>query len=134
LQATRAAGTVDGAFRPPAGQRPGRARGRPLTEILLAGSGRGRIRGLFGRSTRPESTYSSPGRMATDDGIGCERTGSETLPHTVFRVPLENGHELIAHTSGRMRENHLRIPTGDRVKVDMTPYDLTKGRITYRHR
>src|SRR5690606_5153971 len=123
--------TVDGAFRPPAGQRPGRARGRPLTEILLAGPGRGRIRGLFGRSTRPESTYSSPGRMAKDDVIEFEGTVSETLPNTMFRVKLENGHEIIAHVSGRMRKNYIRILTGDRVKVEMTPYDLTKGRITY---
>ena len=50
----------------------------------------------------------------------------------MFRVKLENGHEIIAHTSGRMRKNYIRILTGDRMKVEMTPYDLTKGRITFR--
>lgn len=72
--------------------------------------------------------------MAKDDVIEFEGTISETLPNTMFRVKLENGHEIIAHISGRMRKNYIRILTGDRVKVEMTPYDLTKGRITYRHR
>lgn len=72
--------------------------------------------------------------MAKDDVIEFEGTISETLPNTMFRVKLENGHEIIAHISGRMRKNYIRILTGDKVKVEMTPYDLTKGRITYRHR
>lgn len=71
-------------------------------------------------------------RMAKDDVIEFEGAVSETLPNTMFRVKLENGHEIIAHISGRMRKNYIRILTGDRVKVEMTPYDLTKGRITYR--
>src|SRR5690606_1497379 len=87
---------------------------------------------LVGRS-RP-TTRSSPGRMAKDDVIEFEGTISETLPNTMFRVKLENGHEIIAHISGRMRKNYIRILTGDKVKVEMTPYDLTKGRITYRMR
>lgn len=70
--------------------------------------------------------------MAKDDVIEFEGTVSETLPNTMFRVRLENGHEIIAHISGRMRKNYIRILTGDKVKVEMTPYDLTKGRITYR--
>jgi translation initiation factor IF-1 len=70
--------------------------------------------------------------MAKDDVIEFEGTISETLPNTMFRVKLENGHEIIAHISGRMRKNYIRILTGDKVKVEMTPYDLTKGRITYR--
>ncbi len=74
------------------------------------------------------------GFMAKDDVIEFEGTISEPLPHPLFRVKLETGHELIAHISGRMRKNYIRILTGDRVKVEMTPYDLTKGRITYRHR
>jgi len=74
----------------------------------------------------------SPRRMAKDDVIEFEGTVSETLPNTMFRVKLENGHEIIAHISGRMRKNYIRILTGDKVKVEMTPYDLTKGRITYR--
>src|SRR5690606_19849111 len=85
----------------------------------------------YGHRARPlrlVSTY----RMAKDDVIEFEGAVSETLPNTVFRVKLENGHEIIAHISGRMRKNYIRILTGDRVKVEMTPYDLTKGRITYR--
>jgi translation initiation factor IF-1 len=70
--------------------------------------------------------------MAKDDVIEFEGTVAETLPNTMFRVRLENGHEIIAHISGRMRKNYIRILTGDKVKVEMTPYDLTKGRITYR--
>src|SRR6478672_4807963 len=70
--------------------------------------------------------------MAKDDVIEFEGTVTETLPNTMFRVKLENGHEIIAHISGRMRKNYIRILTGDKVKVEMTPYDLTKGRITYR--
>ena len=56
----------------------------------------------------------------------------ETLPNTMFRVELENGHMVTAHISGRMRKHYIRILTGDKVKVELTPYDLSKGRITYR--
>ena len=70
--------------------------------------------------------------MSKDDSSEFEGTVAETLPNTMFRVKLENGHEIIAHISGRMRKNYIRILTGDKVKVEMTPYDLTKGRITYR--
>jgi translation initiation factor IF-1 len=74
----------------------------------------------------------NPERMAKDDVIEMEGTVVETLPNTMFRVQLENGHIVIAHISGRMRKHYIRILTGDKVKVEMTPYDLTKGRITYR--
>jgi translation initiation factor IF-1 len=70
--------------------------------------------------------------MAKDDVIEMEGTVQETLPNTMFRVQLENGHVVTAHISGRMRKHYIRILTGDKVKVEMTPYDLTKGRITYR--
>ncbi len=66
------------------------------------------------------------------DFIEFEGAVVETLPNTTFRVRLENGHEIIAHVSGRIRKNYIRILTGDRVKVEMTPYDLSKGRIIYR--
>lgn len=56
----------------------------------------------------------------------------EALPGTQFRVELENGHKIIAHVAGRMRKHYIRLVPGDRVKVELTPYDLTKGRITYR--
>ena len=58
----------------------------------------------------------------------------ETLPNTTFRVQLENGHIVMAHISGKMRKNYIRILTGDKVTVQITPYDLTKGRITFRAR
>ena len=85
-------------------------------------------------STRDTTCNASHTRkhMAKDDVIEFEGTVSETLPNTMFRVKLENGHEIIAHISGRMRKNYIRILTGDKVKVEMTPYDLSKGRITYR--
>ena len=69
-----------------------------------------------------------------DDVIEFEGEVVDTLPNTLFKVRLENGHEIIAHISGKMRKNYIRILTGDKVKVEMTPYDLTKGRITYRAR
>ena len=72
--------------------------------------------------------------MSKDDSIEFEGAVTETLPNTMFRVRLENGHEIIAHISGRMRKNYIRILTGDKVRVELTPYDLSKGRITYRAR
>ena len=69
-----------------------------------------------------------------DDVIEFEGEVVDTLPTTLFKVRLENGHEIIAHISGKMRKNYIRILTGDKVKVEMTPYDLSKGRITYRGR
>ncbi|MEJ2680797.1 MAG: translation initiation factor IF-1 [Gammaproteobacteria bacterium] len=70
--------------------------------------------------------------MAKEENIEMEGEVVETLPNTTFRVKLDNGHVIIAHISGRMRKNYIRILTGDRVKVDISPYDVTKGRITYR--
>lgn len=72
--------------------------------------------------------------MAKDDYIEFEGEVIDTLPNTTFRVKLENGHVVIAHISGKMRKNYIRILTGDKVKVEMTPYDLSKGRITFRER
>ena len=70
--------------------------------------------------------------MAKEDQIEMEGVIKETLPNTMFRVELENGHLITAHISGKMRKHYIRILTGDRVKVEMTPYDLSKVRITYR--
>lgn len=70
--------------------------------------------------------------MAKEDVIEMDGVVLETLPNTMFRVELENGHVVTAHISGRMRKHYIRILTGDKVKVEMTPYDLSKGRITYR--
>ena len=70
--------------------------------------------------------------MAKEDHIEMAGTVIDTLPNTMFRVELENGHVVIAHISGRMRKNYIRILTGDKVKVELTPYDLSKGRIIFR--
>ncbi len=72
--------------------------------------------------------------MAKEDVIEMEGVIKDTLPNTMFRVELENGHVITAHISGKMRKHYIRILTGDKVKVEMTPYDLTKGRITFRER
>ena len=72
--------------------------------------------------------------MAKEDNIEMQGTVLETLPNTMFRVELENGHVVTAHISGKMRKNYIRLVPGDMVDVEMTPYDLTKGRITYRHK
>ena len=72
--------------------------------------------------------------MAKEDYIEMEGTVVETLPNTTFRVELDNGHVVNAHISGRMRKNYIRILTGDRVTVQLTFYDLTKGRISYRNK
>ena len=72
--------------------------------------------------------------MAKEDHIEMEGKVVETLPNTMFRVELENGHVVTAHISGRMRKHYIRILKGDKVKVELTPYDLTKGRIVYRSR
>ena len=70
--------------------------------------------------------------MSKDDVIEIEGTIKETLPNAMFKVELENGHEILAHVSGKIRMHYIRILPGDRVTVEMSPYDLTKGRITYR--
>lgn len=70
--------------------------------------------------------------MAKADLFEVEAVVLEALPNAMFKVKLENGHEVIAHISGRMRMNFIRILPGDKVTVEMTPYDLSKGRITYR--
>ena len=66
------------------------------------------------------------------DVIELEGTILESLPNAMFRVELENGHEILAHISGKIRKNFIRILPGDKVRVEMTPYDLSKGRITFR--
>lgn len=70
--------------------------------------------------------------MAKEDQIQMSGTVIDTLPNTMFRVELENGHIVTAHISGKMRKNYIKILTGDTVKVELTPYDLSKGRITFR--
>ena len=70
--------------------------------------------------------------MAKEEAIQMQGVVKETPPNTIFRVELENGHTITAHISGKMRKHYIRILTGDKVTVEMTPYDLTKGRIIFR--
>jgi len=72
--------------------------------------------------------------MAKEDVIEAEGVVKQVLPATMYRVELENGHEVLAHISGKMRKHFIRIAVGDRVTVEISPYDLTKGRISFRHR
>ena len=72
--------------------------------------------------------------MAKEDVLEFQGQVTELLPNAMFRVKLENEHEILAHTSGRMRKNRIRVLAGDKVTVEMTPYDLTKGRIVFRHK
>ncbi|HHU69981.1 MAG TPA: translation initiation factor IF-1 [Thermoanaerobacterales bacterium] len=72
--------------------------------------------------------------MSKEDIIELEGTVLETLPNAMFRVELKNGHKILAHVSGKIRMNYIRILPGDKVTVELSPYDLTKGRITYRYK
>jgi translation initiation factor IF-1 len=72
--------------------------------------------------------------MGKDDCIEVIGTVTKVLPATMYMVKLENGHELLAHISGKMRKHFIKITTGDKVTVQISPYDLTKGRICYRHK
>ncbi len=72
--------------------------------------------------------------MSKQDQITVDGVITDTLPNAMFRVRLDNGHEILAHVSGKMRMNFIRILQGDKVTVELSPYDLTKGRITYRYK
>ena len=72
-------------------------------------------------------------RVAKEEPIALQGTVTQVLPGTMFRVALANGHEVLAHISGKMRKNFIRISVGDKVDVEITPYDLSKARITFRH-
>ena len=89
----------------------------------MAGSPRGRP-----KVTTKETHLAKP----KEDAIVLEGTILESLPNAMFRVELENGHKVLAHISGKMRMHYIRILPGDKVQVELTPYDLTRGRITYR--
>lgn len=93
---------------------------------MIRGTPSGRIRASFLQSDR--------NLMSKEDAIQMDGEVVETLPNTTFRVKLKNGHVVTAHISGKMRKNYIRILTGDTVTVEVTPYDLTKGRIVYRGR
>ena len=72
--------------------------------------------------------------MAKEETIDMEGVVNEVLPDTRFRITLDNGHPIIAYLSGKMRKHRIRIVAGDKVSIELTPYDLTKGRITFRHK
>lgn len=92
----------------------------------------GIIRRDWGRPAADTSLYEV--KVAKEESIEMEGTVVETLPNTLFRVELENGHVVTAHISGKMRKHYIRILTGDKVTVQLTPYDLSKGRIVFRAR
>ena len=95
---------------------------------ILWGVAPGGDPGRFSR-VRKES-----GSLAKKDAIEVEGTVVEPLPNAMFRVELDNGHKVLTHISGKMRMNYIRILPGDRVLVELSPYDLTRGRIVYRYR
>ena len=82
----------------------------------------------------PFGTNSQGGFVAKEEAIEVEGIVKESLPNTMFRVELKNGHVILTHLSGKMRKHYIRIVPGDRVKVALSPYDLTRGRIIYRER
>jgi translation initiation factor IF-1 len=99
------------------------------------------------RGARPRARPSRPPQTAEERARRIERAGpqkeaalqvegtvAESLPNTMFRIDLDNGHRILGHISGRMRKHYIRILPGDRVTVELSPYDLTRGRIVYRHR
>jgi translation initiation factor IF-1 len=115
----------------------GRARSFPVLPVALAcsvGSRRYRVAParLGHRSANRVGAIPLP--KPKEDAIVLEGTVIEPLPNAMFRVELENGHQLLAHISGKMRMHYIRILPGDRVQVELTPYDLSRGRITYRYK
>jgi translation initiation factor IF-1 len=86
------------------------------------------------RRPLPEKKKSDAGSNSKEDAIEVMATVVEPLPNAMFRVELENKHQVLAHISGRMRKNFIRILAGDRVAVELSPYDLTRGRIVYRYK
>ena len=99
----------------------------PYTRFLPS---RGAFRAPSGRVPTQRISWS----VAKDDAIEVEGTVVEPLPNAMFRVELENGHKVLAHISGKMRMHYIRILPGDRVRVELSPYDLTRGRVVYRYR
>ena len=83
---------------------------------------------------RDSDDFAKGAILAKEDAIELEGTVLEALPNAMFRVELENGHKILAHISGKMRMHYIKILPGDKVKVEMTPYDLTKGRISFRYK
>ncbi len=87
-----------------------------------------------GRLTARPADLGEPESCVSNDAIEVEGTVTEVLPNANFRVELENGHKILAYLSGKMRKFYIRVLEGDRVKVEMSPYDLSRGRVTYRYK
>jgi translation initiation factor IF-1 len=86
------------------------------------------------RFSRRQTGHRREGVLAKEEGIQVEGTVVEPLPNAMFRVELENGHKVLAHISGKMRMHFIKILPGDKVTVELSPYDLTRGRIVYRYK
>jgi translation initiation factor IF-1 len=104
--------------------------GRTYAEIVGSRIPRGAITGQWRKSARAEAGCS----LSKEDMIEVMAVVTETLPNAMFKVKLENNHEVLTHVSGRMRKNFIRILPGDRVAVELSPYDLNRGRIVYRYK
>ena len=100
--------------------------------IRRARAGAATFCGSGGPAAREQQRIAN--RMAKEDLLEFQGTVMELLPNAMFRVKLDNDHEILAHTAGKMRKHRIRVLAGDRVNVEMTPYDLTKGRITFRYK
>ena len=101
---------------------------------MSVGSSAARVRAAFRVPRTRRFCQEFPLPKPKEDAIVLEGTVVEPLPNAMFRVELENGHKVLAHISGKMRMHYIRILPGDRVQVELTPYDLSRGRITYRYK
>jgi translation initiation factor IF-1 len=109
----------------------------PITDVLTGPRvGRAASRPWSSRCAACQSNENEESHLPKpkEDAIVLEGTVVEPLPNAMFRVELENGHKVLAHSSGKMRMHRIRILPGDRVQVEITPYDLSRGRITYRYK
>jgi len=109
-----------------------RSAGPPRGGIDIARKFRGRKRRVGKKKKRPEDTNTGPAQKT--DAVVVEGVVVDSLPNARFKVKMENGHEVLAHISGKMRKHFIRILNGDKVTVELSPYDLTRGRITYRYK
>ncbi len=102
---------------------------RAVRSFLTEGPGKATFEGTLGAGPLPLS-----GAMGKEEKIEMEGEVTEALPNTMFKVKLDNDHEVLGHISGKMRRHYIRILPGDRVKIELSPYDLDRGRITYRYK
>jgi translation initiation factor IF-1 len=117
--------------RPRPGQRPGAGGGRPSGGALPGA----RARRMASRAAQREKQQARATTGAQkEDAIEIDGLVTEALPNVMFRIQLDNGPIVLGHISGKMRKNYIKLVPGDRVKVELSPYDLTRGRITYRYR